>query len=274
MPSDRFYCPTLIAGVNELPPEEAHHAVHVMRCRSGESIELFDGKGQVASGIIEQVSKRKVTVRIEALQSVPFDLRHRLTLAVAMSKAHRQGYLVEKCTELGVAAIWPIIAAHSVTRPGEAAVEKWSRRAIEAAKQSDRAWVPDIAPVGSFAHALGRASEFSIGLICDLADDAVPIQYVLEKPATGGVSGGTEKRSIMAPGSIRLEPGPRRQSTMENSIIAFVGPEGGWTDDERQAARSAGLTSVSLSPTILRAETAAVAICAVVAAGSFLGRAN
>ena len=241
MPSHRFYCPSLAVGISELPAEEARHAVTVMRCREGDAVELFNGKGLVAPGVIHQVSKRTVAVQVARTDEVPFELRLRLTLAVAMSKAHRQGYLVEKCTELGVAAIWPIIAARSVTLPGEAAVEKWSRRAVEAAKQSGRAWVPIIAPVVSFGDALNRASEFHLALICDLGTNAAPSTVVINQ----------------------IE---NRKSPTDHPVIAFVGPEGGWTDDERRTARDAGLVSVTLSPTILRAETAAVAICAAVAA--------
>lgn len=244
----RFHCPGLEPGVNELPPEEAHHAAAALRLKPGDQIEVFDGAGLRASAVAESVTRRSVSVRVEQVEAVAFDLRHRLTLAVAMSKAHRQGYLVEKCTELGVAAIWPIIADRSVTQPGETAVEKWSRRAVEAAKQSGRAWVPTIAPVVSFADALKRVRQFPLALFCDLADDAIPAS-----------------KAIMGSG-VEDSPIDNRKSKIENLIIAFVGPEGGWTDDERRAARDAGLTSVSLSPTILRAETAAVALCAVMAA--------
>lgn len=214
-----------------------------MRLKAGDAVELFDGRGHVAEGVIETTSKRAVTVSVEATQLQPFELRHQLTLAVAMSKAHRQGYLVEKCTELGVAAIWPIIAERSVTKPGETAVEKWSRRAIEAAKQSGRAWVPTIAAVIPFAEAVLGISGFSAAFFCDLNSDSIPFQAVMTQF-------------------------DNRQPKIDNPIIAFVGPEGGWTDEERQAARNAGMTSVCLSPTILRAETAAVALCAVVAAQS------
>jgi|CXWL01.1.fsa_nt_gi 16S rRNA (uracil1498-N3)-methyltransferase len=236
MPSHRFYCPSLSIGVNELPPDEAHHAATVIRSRAGDCVELFDGRGVVASGMIEQVSRRGVSVRVEQTQTLPFELRHRLTLAVAMSKAHRQGYLVEKCTELGVAAIWPILAARSVTKPGEAAVEKWSRRAIEAAKQSGRAWVPAMAPVMAFGEALSRAKQFHVALFTSLDNQATSILRVVESHPSA------------------------------TELVAFVGPEGGWTDEERRAALDAGLIPVSLSPTVLRAETAAVAVCAALAA--------
>lgn len=244
----RFHCPGLEPGVNELPPEEAHHAAAALRLKPGDQIEVFDGAGLRASAVAESVTRRSVSVRVEQVEKVAFELRHRLTLAVAMSKAHRQGYLVEKCTELGVAAIWPIIANRSVTQPGDAAVEKWSRRAVEAAKQSGRCWVPTITSVASIDDALSRVREFPLALFCDLASDSIPVSRVF-------MSSGVEGSQI-----------DNRKSTIENSIIAFVGPEGGWSDDERHAAREAGLTSVSLSPTILRAETAAVALCAAVAA--------
>jgi len=232
----RFHCPGLLAGPNQLPAEESRHAATVLRLRTGDSVELFDGAGTVGNGVVAEVSRGVVTVQLGEVRQWPFDCRHRLTLAVAMSKAHRQGYLVEKCTELGVAAIWPILAARSVTHPGEAAVEKWARRALEAAKQSGRAWIPDIAQVMPFTEAVNRIGEFDVALFADAGSNAVSILHVLD------------------------------EHSLATKIIAFVGPEGGWTDEERRTARERGMFSISLSPTVLRAETAAVAACAVIAA--------
>lgn len=236
MPAGRFYCPNLLPGLVQLLPEEARHAIRVLRLRTGDSVTLFDGSGAVADGIIEQASRGSVGVRVGQVQTEGFELRHHLTIAVAMAKAHRQGFLIEKCTELGVGAIWPILAGRSVTQPGEAAVEKWSRRAIEAAKQSDRAWVPFIAPVSPFPQAVARAGEFDLSLFCDMDPSVQAVVTVL----------GSAKSAAR--------------------ILAFVGPEGGWTEEEREQARMRKLTFVSLSPTILRAETAAVAMAANVAA--------
>ncbi len=226
----RLYAPDL--NVNVLSPEESHHAAGVMRCRKGDAVVLFDGVGREALAEIVDVNARRVTVKIGEVSEHSFDCTFRLTLAVSMGKAHRQSYLVEKCTELGVAAIWPMITDRSVTHPGDAAVDKWQRRAIEAAKQSGRRWVPRVETPQLFAEALGRIAEFSAAAIANREASAMPWLSFLDRQPPGC------------------------------SLLAMIGPEGGWTDQERDHAMQAGAQAVSLSLTILRTETAAVTLCA------------
>jgi 16S rRNA (uracil1498-N3)-methyltransferase len=234
MPRHRFFCPQLHLGLNQLAEEESHHALASLRLHRGDEVVLFDGVGREGFGIVERIDRRGIHVRVEAFQERPFEAAYRITLAVAMAKAHRQGYLIEKCTELGVAAIWPIVAERSVTRPGEAAVDKWSRRAIEAAKQAQRAWMPVVAHPMNFAEAVVRVGEFAAAAIADPDESAIAFQSLL----------------------IAQRPG--------SEILVFVGPEGGWSQAERSMARANGITTVRLAPTVLRAETAAVADCAAV----------
>ncbi len=212
---------------------------------------LFDGAGGEAAGVLQRVDRRRAQVVVGRVTRRPFELAHRLTLAVAMGRTHRQGYLVEKCTELGAAAIWPIVAARSVAKPDKDAVAKWSRRAIEAAKQSGRAWVPEIAAPMEFAELLRRVDEFDVVAVADPCSSSwrgrcavIPFdEFVAASPADG-------------------------------TILALVGPEGGWSDDERTQLQVERMTAakrptvVSLGPTILRTETAAVALCAAVAMAS------
>lgn len=231
----RLYCPDLNEGLNPLPPEESHHAIASLRAQRGDEFTVFDGRGREASARVERVSRKQVHVVAERITERPFDLRHRITLAVAMTKAHRQGYLIEKCTELGVAAFWPILAERSIVRPASAAVDKWSRRAVEAAKQSGRAWVPTIEDPQTLAQALARINEFSAAAIADPDSSAATITVFLENHVEG------------------------------STLLIFVGPEGGWSQDECRAAKNAGVTPVRLSPTVLRSETAAVTVCAAAA---------
>ena len=130
MQQPRLYCPDLCPGTLELPPEESRHLVSSLRASPGSEVVLFDGAGGEAAGVLQRVDRRRAQVVVGRVTRRPFELAHRLTLAVAMGRAHRQGYLVEKCTELGVAAIWPIVAARSVARPDKDAVARWSRRPV------------------------------------------------------------------------------------------------------------------------------------------------
>jgi len=234
MRTPRLYHPKLTTGPLTLDEDEGHHAARVLRMEPGDPVVLFDGQGGLAEGRIATVERGRVTVEAETPRRAPFDFKYRVTLAVAMSKAHRQSYLVEKCTELGVAALWPILSERSVTRPAEAAVEKWSRRAIEAAKQSLRAWVPQVAPSQSLTEAVARRSEFHLCVVA-------------------------------APSSAESFSQTLAALPSDANILAFVGPEGGWSPTELQSFASADIRPVALSPSVLRTETAAVAVCAAAA---------
>jgi len=233
----RVYCPGLRVGTNILDEEEAHHVTRVLRLGAGDEVALFDGGGREAQGRIETVTRVQTAVAVESITEHPFDLRLRLTLAVAVTKAQRHSYLIEKCTELGVAGLWSIVTGRSVTQPADAAIEKWSRRAIEACKQSGRAWVPSIESPQPLDRAIARRGEFEAAFT---AAPAAPL------PMHAAIAA--------------LPPDSR--------LLVFVGPEGGWTPAELAAFTSGGIASVALSPTVLRGETAAVAVCAAVALAS------
>ena len=235
MPVSRLFCPTLTEGAVRLSSEESHHAIAVLRVKIGAEVILFDGAGTEAVGHVQRIDRRQLEVNVGRLMRQPFELTHRLTLAVAMPKTHRQGYLIEKCTELGVAAIWPISTARAVTKPGRAAVERWQRRAIEAAKQSRRSWVPHVTAPRSFDESIEHAGDFDAAGITERDASAIPFPTFL--------AGQSES----------------------SSVLVWVGPEGGWTDDERNRAIAAGAIPTGLGPGVLRTETAAVAVCAAAA---------
>jgi 16S rRNA (uracil1498-N3)-methyltransferase len=235
MATARLFCSALQPGTVELSEEESHHAIAVRRVKPDDELELFDGRGGCASARVRRVGHRRLEVQVDRIEQRPFELPCRLTLGVAMPKAHRQGYLVEKCTELGVAAIWPMIAARSVTKPAAPARTKWVRRAIEAAKQSGRVWIPAIETPQTFEQVVARLGDFDASALTHADASAMPLTAFLA-----------------ARGSAQ-------------SVFVGIGPEGGWTDAERAQAVNAGATLVKLGPTVLRTETAAVAVCAAVA---------
>ena len=234
MPSHRLYCPDLALGSNVLSAAESRHAIGSRRVNPGEEVMLIDGAGREAVGLVARVGRR-LEVEVTDIQEHPFDVRRKLTLAVAMPKTHRQGYLIEKCTELGVSAVWPIVADRSVTKPRPGAVERWSRRAVEATKQSCRRWVPRIAAPMTIAESIARIGEFDAAGLTDVDPSGKPL-----------------------PSFFSALP-------ESSSVIVLVGPEGGWTDAERDQAIEAGAVKVKLGPTVLRTETAAAAVCALAA---------
>jgi 16S rRNA (uracil1498-N3)-methyltransferase len=227
----RLYCPTLAVGGNVLSAEESHHAARVLRLREGEGVVLFNGEGREGAGVIRRIRSREIDVEVESVVSRAFETRHKITLAVALPKSHRHAYLIEKCTELGVAGFWPIVSERSVTEPGDGAVEKWWRRAVEAAKQSHRAWLPSFREPQSFAQAAGRIPEFTAAGVGDLEGTDPWPAFLSRQP----------------PGA---------------SILVFIGPEGGFTPVESNQLVAGGACRVRLAPTVLRTETAAIAACA------------
>ena len=233
----RLFQSPLGSGRVTLTDSEARHAVAARRCRVGDEVVLFDGAGNEAIGWLTRVGDGgvEVTVEAEAMRRYPFDIARRVTIAVAMPKPHRQGYLIEKCTELGVAAIWPILTDRGVSRPNASAAARWRRRAIEAAKQSGRRWIPEVSPPRRFAETLDRASAFDAAAMAHVEGSATPL------------------RELIADGPA------------ESSIVVWIGPEGGWSPDELDGADRASLRRVTLAPTMLRTETAAVAVCALAA---------
>lgn len=231
----RLYCPELSVGTVDVPAQEAHHAGEVLRLRRGDEVVLFDGRGGEAASVIVDASRTRMTARVQSITTRPFELPVRLTLAVAMPRTPRQAYLIEKCTELGAAEFWPMVSERCVVRPSAASIHKWSRRAIEAAKQSHRAFVPIVQPPVSATEVWTRAKEFSASVICCLREGATSLVSILHGLGAGA------------------------------TLLACIGPEGGWTEQEEADAVAHGLRPVSLGPNILRIETAAAAVGAIVA---------
>lgn len=237
MSERRFYCPDLARGRISLPADEAHHARNVLRVRAGELVRLFDGRGRLADATVESVGRDGVSVTVERIERVcDVDGPLPVTLAVAMPKAARQDILVEKCIELGVRAIQPVITQRSVVRPKPGRVEHWRRVSIAAAKQSGRAFLPDIGePVGF-----------------------------------DGLLTSVESSDLVVFGSTSLESRPLLDclpsQTRNVDVLIVIGPEGGLTAEEEQTLTSRNALAVNLGRSVLRTETAAIAALAVVAA--------
>lgn len=228
----RLYCPELAQGRLTLPPDEAHHGATVLRLRPNDRVSLFDGRGGVAEAVVERATRRELVVTAAEVVHQPFELPIRLTLAVALPRAHRASYLIEKCTELGVFEFVPILARRRVVELDEHRTERLERRVIEACKQCHRAWLPRVCAPVSLSDILRETSANLPTAIADASATGVPWLTWLEATA-------------LTAGKARV----------------LVGPEGGWADAERAQAAECGVPSVSLGPFVLRTETAAIAAC-------------
>lgn len=218
-----------------LPAEEGRHAIQSRRLTPGAAVNLLDGKGTVGRGIITRIESRSVIVDVRDVQKLPFDSPIRLTLATACPKAARQTFLVEKATELGVWAMQPMICHRSVALPGATTAGRWRRVSIEAAKQCGAAWIPRFDEGQSLASVVARLREYDLAMIAVARKDAQPLLAVLPDPSAN------------------------------SSLLALIGPEGGWTDDEVARLTEAGAVPIDLGPRVLRVETAGIAIAAAVA---------
>ncbi len=224
---------TIGQGVAELHGEEARHLARVLRAAPGQLYEISDHTSAYLAEIVESRPDRVVFRIVEPLSSV--NLPVCMDLYAALIKFDRFEWMVEKATELGVSRIVPVEAARSekgLLQASEKRSERWVRIAREAGQQSRRLQAPQILPAARFS--AGLALDADCRLFLEEAE-APPLLRTLQE------SGGAVGR-----------------------IALLVGPEGGWTDEERAAARNAGWHPVSLSPLILRAETAAAAALAIV----------
>jgi 16S rRNA (uracil1498-N3)-methyltransferase len=215
--------------------EHALHLARVLRAKVGQEFDIATG-GAVRLGKITSISGERVEFALgeeQAVRPAPH-----VTLALAIFKFDRMEWAIEKCAEIGVARIIPIIARRTDTHLASAAQkrhERWQRIALQAAEQSRRSTPPEIAaPVN----------------LKDLSSAGV-------SPASRPEAGAAFCRIVLT----ECEDGTQLRDVLKNcptEAILAIGPEGGWTDDELQWFRESGWVAASLGDTILRAETAAI----------------
>lgn len=227
----RFYVPLLTREMDAvaLPPDEASHAVRVLRVKPGDHLRAFDGRGLERLATVIHTTKSKVEVTLGDTISPAPELRARITLAQAVLKADKFDDVVRDATMLGVASVRPMMTTHadvpvSVVRDG-GRVERWQRVAVSSVKQCGRAVVPAIAPVASLADVLA-------------ADDSA-VRIILAEPALGTTT-----------------PPVKELVRGAASVLLLVGPEGGWDRAEFELAVSMGCRPLTLGGRTLRADAA------------------
>jgi 16S rRNA (uracil1498-N3)-methyltransferase len=213
-----------------LDGDEGRHAATVRRLRSGERVDLTDGRGTVVEGVVVEAERDRLSVRVEHRRTSPAP-RPRLVVVQALVKGDRSELAVELLTELGVDEIVPWEAERCVARwAGEKSARRWVGAAEAAAKQSRRAHWPTISAPADRAEVVRRL--FRAGLAVVLSETASrPLSTV-------------------------------RVPSVVSEIVVVVGPEGGITDAELEAFRAADVEPHLLGPTVLRASTAGAAAAA------------
>lgn len=233
----RFRVDAVEGPVIQLTGAEADHALKVLRFGVGAEVELFDGRGREVCGRVCAVSGD--TLEVEAVGPVrerPAS-RTRLTVAVATPKGQRSKWVVEKCAELGVEALWFVQTARGIVEPRPTKIARLDRKAAAAAKQARLARVMTIEPPKPIEEAVDSINTDVVILFGDPAEGAPTLVEVLCDIGHG--SDGVQ------------------------DFLIFIGPEGGFTDEERQRLCQSGGRPVRLGSSILRIETAAVAAAAV-----------
>ncbi|MCX7886881.1 MAG: 16S rRNA (uracil(1498)-N(3))-methyltransferase, partial [Verrucomicrobiae bacterium] len=159
----RFFLPDL--ETLRLSGEEAHHCRDVLRLRAGDEVEVFDGQGNAVRCRIEAMTKREVRLCAIERRHTPA-LPCRVTLAVAVLKRNFD-LVVQKATELGVAAVVPLVTERTIVRGDRSA--RWRAVALEACKQSGNNWLPAVSAPEPLAGFLGVAGGFDVKLVAALS---------------------------------------------------------------------------------------------------------
>ncbi len=232
MSAPRFYCPPPLprSGAYELPAEAAHHASRVLRLRTGDAVQIFDGEGNAFDAAIAAIDGKRVQLDDLRPRTAQQASRLHVVLAQAMSTSEKMDWVVQKATELGAAEIVPVQTQRSVAKlagdRAEKRAEHWRSVTISACEQCGRNTLPHL----SAPQDLGRWLEEMRG--------APGAKFILLPDGAA---------------TLRAQHGPVGRVTL------VIGPEGGFTTDEADAARRAGFVPILLGPRVLRTETAAIA---------------
>lgn len=238
----RIHCPVPLQPHTLLDlPDAATRHVQVLRMQPGQALTLFDGQGGEYEAAIEAMGRSRVAVQLGAHRAIEREAPRAIHLAVGVPAGDRMDWLVEKATELGAAALWPLFTERSVLRlKGERADRKrehWQAVAVAACEQCGRNRVPVV-------HAPQELPAWLAGATA--APDGRTLRLLLS------LQDGTRPLHEAAPAG--------------TAPVCFLsGPEGGLSPAEEAVAFAQGWQGVTLGPRVLRSETAPLAALAVLA---------
>jgi 16S rRNA (uracil1498-N3)-methyltransferase len=234
----RFFAPDLHPGaeVVTLPRDEGEHLARVLRLGAGDTVSVFDGRGNEFLARVENVARRDVRVALLRRVVPPSDPTVAITLGQAVLKSDKMDDVIRDAVMLGVAAIQPIVTTRSETTVAALArngrIDRWRRVALASVKQSGRATLPDIRQPLTFE---------------SLLDEPRPeVSLMLVEPGAGA-----HVESLKA------------VTDVPSDALVLIGPEGGWTSKEWEAAAARGMRLISLGAQTLRADAVPVAVLSV-----------
>lgn len=236
----RFFVPQLYNEAMTITGVDARHISKVLRMQPGDALQIVSDDGVSAVAKIAAIDSEAVTVHCVEKLAESHEPQVRLILAQGLAKGEKMDFIIQKAVEMGAYSVVPVAMEHSVVRLDGAKaakkVDRWQKIAEAAAKQSKRDIIPQVQPVQSLAQLLATDS-CQTKLIAYECEDKKSLKAAL-----------TEAKAV---GSL-------------TDLLLIIGPEGGISEAELEAARAAGAVPVSLGRRILRAETAGlVAISAI-----------
>lgn len=217
--------------------EDAKHISLSLRARVGEKVTASDGRGYDYECEISDITKNEVTLSVHEKKKCVAEPSLEVTLYQALVKSDKFDFIVQKCTELGVTRIVPVVTDRCISKPDDASLAKklvrWNKIAKEAAMQSGRGIIPAVENAVSFGQALAAMKETDFAFVCYEAQPHIPINVLY---------------------------GQRKGETDVRTAAFLIGPEGGISDREAQLARDEGVCLAGLGPRILRTETAPLCV--------------
>lgn len=227
MAERRFFCADdPVDGQLAIAGDEFHHIVHVMRHRPGDELEIVNGRGRLLRGRIAAVSASGLRFDVAASEEHPRP-QPRVIVAPSLTRGHAMNWLVEKLCEMGVDEVRPLVCERTDVSWSTGQLRRWDKLAAQALKVNRRAWLtrlcPPVTPQALVAAACG-----------------LPARVLLDIDATA-----------------RLEPAAARP------VLAVVGPPGDFTPAEKELFRQAGFQPARINDAILKTETAALAVAAI-----------
>ncbi|MGE4519121.1 MAG: 16S rRNA (uracil(1498)-N(3))-methyltransferase [Desulfobacteraceae bacterium] len=215
-----------------LSGKEAHHLKNVLRLVQGEKVVFTNGKGRDFISEIVKIDKNEIKFSVIDSIEGKNDPPKKISLGFSLIKGKKNDELIKPLTEIGINEIIPYTSKRSVSDPDEkkksGKIERWTELAKEALKQCERSILPDISKVRSFEEILDESRNYDLKI---MFHERI-----------------TVKSSVL-----------NEKYKNPEKIMAIIGPEGGFTDEEKEAALNAGFETISLGPRILRAETASIA---------------
>ncbi|WP_126427756.1 16S rRNA (uracil(1498)-N(3))-methyltransferase [Brevibacillus marinus] len=218
--------------------DDVHHIVRVMRGKPGDELIACDGEGRCVRARIVRLDAQEVQAEVLEPLVERRELPIEVTIAQGLPKGDKLEWIIQKGTELGMAALIPFCSERTVVKweakKEEKKRERWQKIAKEAAEQAHRCRVPRVEPPVGFAELLDLAKRHTACAIAYEQENTTSLRTVLERVAPG------------------------------DSLCVLIGPEGGFTAAEVARAEQAGILPVSLGPRILRTETASQFVLAAV----------